>query len=236
MTRIRNIGLRDVVGVITAVLLIIVFIQPSTVNSPALQEIVSGVEMIYITGAVGFMLLVVFALRVHTFGVGVRGVIVERDPEVAARVDAPVGGCGVEQEYEAVMRFMESDDEDAKMKHLAMYGNKALLNEDMPEEVEELFTVLKQTVGSVYGVTEDCGTEEALEVVERGEWCENRRANAFLGVDETGVAEFTVRERLRAWLNPKKVFESRIREVMGELEDLSAECMTYEKPNYKTGR
>jgi len=236
MTSIRNIGVRDVIGVLATVVLIAVFVNPSIVNSPILEEVVDGVEMIYITGAVGFVLLIVFVLRVHTFGVGVREVIVERDPEVAAKVDAPVGGCGVEEEYEEVTRLMGGDSVDDEMKYLAMYGNKAIRNEDMPEEVEELFTALRETAGCMYGVKEDCSTEKGVRVVESGEWCENRRVNAFLGVDEKGVPEFTIKERLRAWLNPEKVFEERLREVMGELEEVSSGCMTYEKPNYKTGR
>lgn len=231
--QIKNIGIRDVAGLLITSILVVLFVQPSVIDYSFLREFVKEVKIVYVTGTVSFVLLVVFALRVHTLTENTRELIVKRDPEVAVAVDAPVGKCGIEAVYSDVESWFVRKGYNEEVKYLAMYGNKAVINEDVPDEVEKLFNQLQLTVANVYGVNNDCSTEKALEVVKNGEWCDNRRANAFLGSDEEGVAKFTIKERLRGWLNPEVVFEKRVGVVIEELEVLATGCMSYEKPNYK---
>lgn len=216
-------GLAGVLGCVAIVLTI----------SPSVPDSITGLSEVFsITGMsiIVFLLIsVIVFYKLVTNGVGNsnRPKIERERIEESSEINSRVVSGDLTVIYWKVLLWLEESEE--IQRRTAMYGRRVQKYDDVPIEVTNMFEELSVTAVEGVMIAEGCEKEEASEKVRCGEWCENRRANAFLAIRDETECEFTVWERLFAWVSPKKAFERNVEEVMEEVEMLCGEGLTFEQ-------
>jgi hypothetical protein len=215
-----DVSVRDLIGVGVLGGVVIVISDPEIVDISFIDTIVSGSDVGNIAGVIGGMLLLVVLIKGLLTGISIKERILTRDPEIVTGSSTPVARGEIESELSELIEWMDEEEISNVPRYVAMYGQKAVVNEEVPVEIEEVFDELITTAGVVYAEENGCSIAEGVEMVKKGKWCGDRKANAFLAEPGESVPCFTVLERLVGWVSPSTVFIARVDGVVKALEEV----------------
>lgn len=113
-------------------------------------------------------------------------------------------------------------------RYIAMYGRRAFHTDELPVVYVDFFDELALTARAVYATANGCDEKTAARAVSTGAWTDDRIAAAFLGWDLEEAPTFSVRERVVAWLAPRRAFERRLEHVISAIDRQAGSYLTYD--------
>lgn len=204
-----------------------------------IENIIEITGMLSLT-EIGVLIAVVlmFLVVVRLFGgvsVGLdRSEITDPAPEDTSEniVGKPTSALG--SAYSETLSLFESTE--VVDRRVAMYGRRAGENEVLPAAYTRFFDETAVTARDAYATASSETIEAAEKAVAMGTWTDDRIAAAFLASELDAAPSFTFRERITAWVAPRKTFESRFERTVAEIEEHADAYLTYSEPHQEMQR
>jgi hypothetical protein len=199
-----------------------------------LQAVLDSVNETISPTAVGVLvagvLLLVVALRSvrGTPAILDRSLILNEPPEHVS--ESPVPSSALVHENVFKHALDEFDTVSNHERRVVIYGYRAMHSANIPKSVKTVFDELGITARDTYATATGCSVDEAAAAIRSGEWTDDRVAAAFLAADVDADPEFTIKERLIAWLSPKHVFRKRLERTVQAIEAVGDTYLTYTPP------
>lgn len=188
--------------------------------------------------ALGSGLVIVAALRLKRGDLtkGDRSPLIDPPPERPSATAVPPAAELTQLSQTDVLGWF--DENTVRQRRAAMYGRRSIAATDHddvdrspPDDIEAFFEELFVTVRDAYATAESCSIEDAERAVNHGTWTDDRIAAAFLAAETTpDVPGFTRRERLAAWLAPRRAVHLHLQRTLDALDELADGFISYSQP------
>jgi hypothetical protein len=215
-----------VAGAVALTLVVAPDLVPAALRDlqPAVDE--DSVFSVAVLLAIVLLLVAVFRVLSRSSTPLDRSPIRENDPELPASTDRPTVGEHAATAYDRLLTGFDAADRRRRL--VAMYGLRAGHVERLPSQIESLLEELAATAADAHATAAGRDESAAREAVRAGTWTDDRVAAAFLAADPEAEPTFTTRERLLAWIAPRRTVEARVERVLDEIERQAGAFLTYD--------